>query len=86
MKQFTIILLLLLGTSLYSEESMSNSITGGDYIMTSVSSGGGNSGTMGMTTILNVITGEVFVINQPYDKTPKFYKRKLVDFEVTEKN
>lgn len=85
MKYLTFTLLLLLVTTLYSEESTSTSISGGDYIMTSVGSGGGNSGHLNTTTILNIKTQEVFVINSS-GKTPSFYRKKLVDFEIREKN
>ena len=81
MKYLTYILLISLGNYLYSEESISTSVSGGDYIMTSCGSH------QNTTTILNIKTHEVFVITSGMGgKSPSFYKKKLVDFEVTEKN
>ena len=81
MKYLTFTLLLLIGTSLHSKELTPTYAKGGDYIITSVGSAGFHT-----TTILNIKTQEVFVIKSSLTKDTSFYKKKLIDFKVTEKN
>lgn len=80
MKIIIFLLVALTVSVTWAESPASASASGGDFIMTSVAAGSGNRAPVAMTTILNIKTGEVYVVYGG-DRVPTYHRRALKDFE-----